>query len=63
MLHKALGDDLSDDLVGVADAFAPLKAQRESERVRFAEATPPSLKTRQWVRSRMIAYAKARRHG
>jgi superfamily II DNA or RNA helicase len=29
-------------------------------RVKLAEPTPPSLKTKQWVRSRQIAFAKAR---
>jgi len=32
MLHKALGDDLRHDLIGVVDAIVALKAQREGER-------------------------------
>lgn len=31
--------------------------------IRSAVPAPPSLKTRQWVRSRQIAFAKARAHG
>jgi hypothetical protein len=31
--------------------------------MRGAEPVPPSLKTRNWVRSRQLAYADAHRHG
>ena len=33
MLHESLGDDLGHDLVGVVDALATLKSQREGEGV------------------------------